>query len=133
LNVFRNIFNNHIFIIIQFVVITGQFVIVQYAGKAFGTVPLNHYQWLVTILIGSLSLPVGLIIRLIPNSCLPESAINEDFKPKISIEKRRWEAAGSKVMQMNIFTTVRKHKPKSLPGSRNNSLASIALQALKKK
>ncbi|CAG8670081.1 16295_t:CDS:10 [Acaulospora morrowiae] len=133
LNVFRNIFNNHIFIIIQFIVIAGQFAIVQFAGTAFGTVPLNHYQWLVTVIIGSLSLPVGLIIRLIPNSCLPESAINEDFKPKVSKEKRLWGAGISDVRtQLKVFRALRKYKGKSIPGSRKNSFANAAHSAIGK-
>ncbi|GBC09425.1 hypothetical protein RclHR1_08850008 [Rhizophagus clarus] len=87
LNVFRNIFNNHVFLIVQFVVILGQFLIVEFGGVAFGTVRLNWYQWLVTVLIGFLSLPIGFIIRLIPNVCIPESILNEDHKPIISQSK----------------------------------------------
>lgn len=86
-NVFKNLFNNHTFIIVQLVVIIGQFIIVEFGGVAFGTVKLNWYQWLVTVLIGLLSLPVGFIIRLIPNACIPESVLNEDHKPIISQQK----------------------------------------------
>jgi Ca2+-transporting ATPase len=89
LNVFKNIFHNHTFIIVQLIVILGQFVIVEFGGVAFGTVRLTWYQWLVTVLIGSLSLPVGFIIRLIPNACIPESILNEDHKPIISQSKMR--------------------------------------------
>ncbi|CAB4486632.1 PMCA-type calcium-translocating P-type ATPase [Rhizophagus irregularis] len=101
LNVFKNVFNNHTFIIVQLIVIIGQFVIVEFGGVAFGTVRLNGYQWLVTVLIGFLSLPVGLCIRLIPNACIPESILNEDHKPIISQSKMRLESAIGEIRTEN--------------------------------
>ncbi|CAH1756465.1 4762_t:CDS:2 [Entrophospora sp. SA101] len=105
LNVFRNIFHNHIFIIVQIVVLGGQFLIVEYGGVAFGTTKLTWYQWLVTVLIGSLSLPIGLIIRLLPNFCVPESILNEDFKPSVSEAKMQWESG---VEKLRVFSKLRK-------------------------
>ncbi|CAG8516926.1 1947_t:CDS:10 [Dentiscutata erythropus] len=119
LNVFYDFFHNYIFIIIQVIVIIGQIFIIQYGGIAFGTTELTWYQWLVTILIGSLSIPVGVIIRLIPNTCIPDSILNEHYKPKVTKEKMLWEHAGHDIMSeikvanaLKIFAAVRKPKQK---------------------
>jgi len=43
-----------------------QVLIIQFGGLAFRTVPLNGTDWFVTVLIGFGSLPLGLILRVIP-------------------------------------------------------------------
>ncbi|CAJ0758428.1 18357_t:CDS:2 [Entrophospora sp. SA101] len=88
-----------------YLVLGGQFLIVEYGGVAFGTTKLTWYQWLVTVLIGSLSLPIGLIIRLLPNFCVPESILNEDFKPSVSEAKMQWESG---VEKLRVFSKLRK-------------------------
>ncbi|CAG8829872.1 24551_t:CDS:1, partial [Racocetra persica] len=104
LNVFANIFQNYTFIIVQIFIILGQFVIVQYGGVAFGTTKLTWYYWLVTVLIGSLSLPVGVIIRLFPNTCVPDHILNEYYRPKVTKEKMLWEQAIHDVRsQLRVF------------------------------
>ncbi|CAG8462122.1 26034_t:CDS:2 [Dentiscutata erythropus] len=67
LNVFKNILSNRLFVVIFLITCIGQFLIVQYGGEhAFQTVPLDIIQWLACIGLGFLSIPVGIIIRLIP-------------------------------------------------------------------
>ncbi|RIA95340.1 PMCA-type calcium-translocating P-type ATPase [Glomus cerebriforme] len=101
LNVFKNIFHNPIFIIVQIVVILGQILIVEFGGVAFGTVRLSWYQWLVTVLIGFLSLPIGFIIRLIPNNCIPERVLNEEHVPIISQAKMQFGSAIEDIKTQN--------------------------------
>ncbi|CAI2162977.1 16735_t:CDS:10 [Funneliformis geosporum] len=114
-NVFKNIFHNHIFIIVQVVVIAGQIGIIEFGGVAFGTVGLNWQQWLTTILIGFLSLPIGIVIRLIPNTCVPESILDEDHKPIVSQGKMQWESAIQDVKtELKIFTALRKPRKNTL-------------------
>ncbi|KAF9323845.1 hypothetical protein BG006_001105 [Podila minutissima] len=113
-NIFKNLHNNKIFILVQFIVLGCQFVIVQYGGQAFKTVPLTGQQWLVTMLIGSLSLPVGLFLRLLPSSLIPESVIShksEERQPLVSPARMRWEGATSQVAnQSHFFEAIRKKK-----------------------
>jgi len=45
---------------------------VQFGGRALKLVPLNYYQHLVCILIGSLSIVWGIIIKTL----IPESILN---------------------------------------------------------
>jgi hypothetical protein len=47
--------------------IGGQILIVFVGGRAFSVVPLSGAQWGISVVLGALSLPVGVIIRLIPD------------------------------------------------------------------
>lgn len=66
LNVFENIFNNVYYILIQFVIIIGQILMVTFGGRALRTHPLSFNQHLGCILIASLSLVVGFIVKILP-------------------------------------------------------------------
>ncbi|RCH80981.1 hypothetical protein CU098_000579, partial [Rhizopus stolonifer] len=95
INILRGVTHDHIFLAIQALVVVSQFLIVQYGGLAFKTVPLTSVQWLYTIGIGSLSIPAGILIRLLPNQ-LPFfwSENNDDeFNHEISYPRLYWETA----------------------------------------
>ncbi|KAF9201242.1 hypothetical protein BGZ49_008533, partial [Haplosporangium sp. Z 27] len=112
LNIFKNLHNNKIFLLVQLIVIGGQFIIVQFGGQAFKTVALSSEQWLITILIGSLSLPVGLVLRLLPSNIVPEAIVShksEVREPLVSTGKLRWEGATTQVdNQRKFFDAIRK-------------------------
>jgi len=76
LNVFAGIYKNAYFICIFIFIAVAQFLIVTFGGDAFKTTSLNAAQWGICILLGFLSLPLGMILRLIPDStfalCLPK-------------------------------------------------------------
>ncbi|KAG0278399.1 hypothetical protein BGZ95_004093 [Linnemannia exigua] len=143
LNVFRNILNNRVFIIVQFVVLAGQIAIVQWGGQAFKTVPLSGKQWILTILIGSLSLPVGLFLRLLPAKVVPEvilPQVPEERQPLVSAARMRWEGAANQViMQGKFFEAIHKKKnPRggsapSLPQQRTALTGELAKDTLWKK
>ncbi|KAG0267940.1 Calcium-transporting ATPase 10, plasma membrane-type, partial [Linnemannia gamsii] len=104
LNIFKNLHNNKIFILVQFVVIGGQYIIVTFGGRAFKTVPLSATQWLTTVLIGSLSLPVGLFLRLLPSYLIPESVLShksEEHKPLINPSRMRLQGATRSIQNQN--------------------------------
>ncbi|OAQ34441.1 PMCA-type calcium-translocating P-type ATPase [Linnemannia elongata AG-77] len=106
LNIFKNLHNNKIFILVQAVVVGGQYVIVTFGGQAFKTVPLNGNQWLTTLLIGSLSLPVGLFLRLLPSYLIPESVLShksEEHQPLISPSMMRLQGATRSIQNQNRF------------------------------
>ncbi|KAF9282591.1 hypothetical protein BGZ68_005867 [Mortierella alpina] len=127
INIFKNLHNNKIFILVQFIVVGFQFIIVQFGGQAFKTTPLTGQQWLITILIGSLSLPVGLCLRLIPAHVIPESVIShqsEERKPLVSSAKLRWEGAASHTAsQGHFFEAIRKNKQGGHPSRRQQEAA----------
>lgn len=74
-NVFEGITHNWFFILILLIMIGGQTMIIFVGGVAFKVTRLNGAQWAYSIVLGFLSLPVGMIVRLIPDElvskCVP--------------------------------------------------------------
>lgn len=97
LNILRGIAHDYLFLAIQAFVIVGQILIIQYGGLAFKTVPLSMNQWICTVAIGSLSIPAGILIRLLPPDIMPwlwsHSNNDEEFKHTVSYARLRWESA----------------------------------------
>ncbi|PVI02519.1 calcium-translocating P-type ATPase [Periconia macrospinosa] len=92
-NVFEGITHNWFFIIILCIMIGGQTMIVFVGGAAFQVVRINGAQWGYSVVLGALSLVVGVIIRLIPDElvrrCIPaffhrkktpEIAVSDEFQ-----------------------------------------------------
>ncbi|KAF3043840.1 hypothetical protein E8E11_005441 [Didymella keratinophila] len=75
-NVFEGITHNWFFIGILLIMIGGQTMIVFVGGVAFSVTRLNGPQWGYSIVLGFLSLPVGMIVRAIPDElirrCIPD-------------------------------------------------------------
>lgn len=70
LNIFEGILKNYWFIGIQFVIVGGQVMIVWVGGAAFSVFRLNGAQWGYSVVLGLLSLPVAVILRLIPDELI---------------------------------------------------------------
>ncbi|KEF52838.1 Ca2+-transporting ATPase [Exophiala aquamarina CBS 119918] len=66
-NIFEGILKNWWFIGIQFVIVGGQCLIMFVGGEAFSINRINGAQWGYSIVLGALSMPVAVIIRLIPD------------------------------------------------------------------
>ena len=66
INIFQGIFNNGYYIFIQLIIIGGQMLMVTFGGRALRTHPLTLKQHLGCIAIASLSLVVGILVRLLP-------------------------------------------------------------------
>jgi len=94
-NVFEGITHNWFFIVILLIMICGQTMIIFVGGVAFKVTRLNGAQWGYSIVLGFLSLPVGMIVRLIPDE-LVRRCIPEFFKRKrtpeviVSDEDYQW-------------------------------------------
>lgn len=74
MNVFKGLFKNVLFIAIILFTVGAQFCIVEFGGEFVRTVSLTQDQWVKCVLLGSLSLPLGGLMRLIP---VPEN--KKDF------------------------------------------------------
>jgi Ca2+-transporting ATPase len=61
---------NYFFMAINVVMVGGQVMIVYVGGKAFSVERLNGAQWAYSIVLGALSIPVGVLIRMIPDELL---------------------------------------------------------------
>ncbi|KAL8895461.1 MAG: hypothetical protein Q9207_008165 [Kuettlingeria erythrocarpa] len=68
LNIFEGVQRNYFFIGIQFIIVAGQVMIVMVGGRAFSTVRLDGRQWAYCLILGLISLPVAIILRLIPDT-----------------------------------------------------------------
>lgn len=80
-NIFEGMHRNAFFIFINVIMIGGQIMIIFVGGAAFSVKPLNGAQWGYSIVLGFLSLPIGVIIRCIPDELI-ERCIPERFKRK---------------------------------------------------
>ncbi len=86
LNVFKHTFNNKIFLLIIGFTVVFQFIMVQFLGKFAHTVPLSKEQWLITVSIGFMSLPIAAIVKLIP---VPESSSGASSQVKELSDERQ--------------------------------------------
>eukprot|EP01027_Heterolobosea_sp_BB2_P011325 GEZU01016496.1.p1 GENE.GEZU01016496.1~~GEZU01016496.1.p1 ORF type:complete len:1059 (-),score=425.58 GEZU01016496.1:268-3444(-) len=78
-NVFSGIHKSYPFLGIWALTAVVQALIVEFGGRFTHTTGLTWYQWLITIGIASLSLPLGLIVRCIP---VPDRPPGKPPKPK---------------------------------------------------
>lgn len=59
-------FESWIFLAVVFSSVAFQAVIVEFLGAFASTVPLNWQLWVLSVLIGVVSLPVGAVLKCIP-------------------------------------------------------------------
>jgi len=88
-NIFEGITRNWFFIGINVVMVGGQVMIIFVGGKAFNVVRLNGAQWAYSIVLGFLSIPIGAVIRLVPDELLlrliPEYMKRRPSGPELTI------------------------------------------------
>jgi P-type Ca2+ transporter type 2C len=70
INVLSGIPQNSLFIIIMVVMVSCQTLIIFFGGAAFSVQRLNGQQWLISIALGFLSIPAGVLIRVVPNDLI---------------------------------------------------------------
>lgn len=67
LNIFEGITTNYWFIGINFIIVGGQILIIFVGGVAIGVTPLNGIQWAVCLICAVVTLPVGVLLRYLPD------------------------------------------------------------------
>ena len=122
MNIFEGILRNYFFVGIQFIIIGGQILIVFLGGDAFSTHRLNRAQWGYSVVLGLLSIPVAVMIRMIPDDLIRKmipSWFIRKATPKllVSDEERQseWNAALEEIREELTFM-------KMLRGGRLNVL-----------
>ncbi|KAL8308822.1 hypothetical protein RB593_006906 [Gaeumannomyces tritici] len=70
LNILKGVFKNYWFLGVNTIIIGGQILIIFIGGDAFKITPLDGKEWGMSIGLGAMSLPVGALIRLIPDRWL---------------------------------------------------------------
>lgn len=66
LNMFVDISNNYMFLVVSVITFAIQVLLISKGGRFVQTTPLTIYQWLITIALGAITIPVGVLMRLIP-------------------------------------------------------------------
>ncbi|KAK1427763.1 hypothetical protein QVD17_16457 [Tagetes erecta] len=65
-NVITGMFDSWVFMLVMVCTVTFQIIIVELLGTFASTVPLSANLWLASVLMGSVSLPVGAVLKYIP-------------------------------------------------------------------
>ncbi|KAF2154889.1 calcium-translocating P-type ATPase [Myriangium duriaei CBS 260.36] len=87
-NVFEGLTRNKFFIGINLIIMGGQILIVYVGGSAFSVTRLNGAQWGYSVVLGALSLPVGIIMRLLPDELITgmvPASFKHHKKPKVVV------------------------------------------------
>lgn len=96
LNILEGVHRNWFFIGIQFIIVAGQIMIVEVGGAAFSTHRLRGAQWAYSVVLGFISIPVAMILRLISDDwvrrCIPSWFVHKAApKVLVSDEERQYE------------------------------------------
>jgi hypothetical protein len=65
-DVFSDLLTNHMFLGVSVVTAMLQILLIFFGGEFLGVSPLTQNQWLVTVALGVIALPVGIIMRFYP-------------------------------------------------------------------
>ncbi|XP_062180012.1 probable calcium-transporting ATPase 6, plasma membrane-type [Phragmites australis] len=76
INVFRGILKNWIFVSILIATVIFQMIIVEFLGTFANTVPLSWELWLLSVILGSVSMIISVILK-----CIPVESRKTDVKP----------------------------------------------------
>lgn len=122
LNILEGVHRNYFFIGIQFIIVAGQIMIIFVGGRAFSTVRLNGKLWAYSLILGLVSIPVAMLLRLIPDEYVG-NIIPHGFRRKATPELRisdterqyEWNPALVEIKEELSFL-------KKLRGGRLNSL-----------
>ncbi|KAK4701418.1 P-type Ca2+ transporter type 2C, partial [Phenoliferia sp. Uapishka_3] len=117
LNVFTGILKNYYFIAIFAIMVGGQIIIVEFGGSAFQVVRVGGRDWGVAIVLGFLSLPLAVLVRLLPPEPFERFMIRLRLYPdpnaplptsSPSAEERQWgEGIGKVIDNLNTFSQIR--------------------------
>lgn len=93
---FEGLHRNPFFIGVNIIIIIGQVLIIFFGGSALSVTRLNAAQWAVSLLLGFLTLPAGIIVRLIPDDFVRELfTIGVDTKSSAEFPVSQVSAGGS--------------------------------------
>jgi Ca2+-transporting ATPase len=139
-DIFEGVHRNPFFIGINLIMIGGQVMIIFIGGRAFSVKRLNAAQWAYSIILGALSLPIAVIIRLIPDELIrkliphrwqhketPDVVVSDDeprFEWNPALVEIREELAFLKKVRRGRLNAVKfklQHPREIIPGSRNGS------------
>ncbi|KAK0631152.1 hypothetical protein B0T17DRAFT_241918 [Bombardia bombarda] len=102
LNILEDVTKNPFFIAINIVIVAGQVLIVTYGGAALSVTNLTAAEWGASLLLGFLSIPIGILIRLIPDNlirwCMGRNPSKATAAPPAVEEVSSWNQAIDNVL-----------------------------------
>lgn len=103
-NILKGLANNWIFIGIWIGTVITQILIVFFGGVAFNTTPIGWKLWAVSVAVGFVSIPLGVLIRL-----LPDWESREPERVYMSRERLQWQAAAQEIRRgLSVFHALRR-------------------------
>ncbi|KAF3917116.1 hypothetical protein ABW20_dc0106007 [Dactylellina cionopaga] len=88
-NIFEGVHRNWFFILINVIMVGGQVMIVFIGGAALSVVRLNGAQWAISLILGAISLLIGVVIRLVPDpvfkKLLPKAMYRDRKTPDLFV------------------------------------------------
>ncbi|KAI5476993.1 Ca2+-transporting ATPase [Pseudohyphozyma bogoriensis] len=117
LNVFVGILKNYYFLAIFCIMVGGQAIIVEFGGAAFQVKSIGWRDWVISIIVGALSLPLAVLIRLLPPGPFERFMIKWKLYPDPNAklptespasEEQQWNEGISKVIDnLNTYSKIR--------------------------
>jgi Ca2+-transporting ATPase len=96
-NILEGVWQNKFFMFINVIMVGGQILIVFVGGRAFSVTRLNGPQWGYSIVLGALSLPFAIILRLIPDRLIGKlipPRLRPGLVPEVVVTDSESAAAG---------------------------------------
>ncbi|KAF2265811.1 calcium-translocating P-type ATPase [Lojkania enalia] len=146
-NILEGIHHNYFFMAIFLIMVGGQTMIVFIGGRAFSVTRINGAQWAYSVVLGSLSIPIGMIIRLLPDEAIrwcipsfmkrkrtPEVVVSDEYQWNQGLLEVREELAFIKKVRGGRLSNLkfkvqhpreifsRSRSSYSLPGTPNNGV-----------
>ncbi|EFR01495.1 calcium-transporting ATPase [Nannizzia gypsea CBS 118893] len=145
INIFEGLLRNRWFVGIQFIIVGGQVLIIFVGGQAFSVERLGGRDWGISLILGLISIPVGVLIRMIPDSfirmLIPSYFRRKQDKPQVYIsdeeQRYEWNPALEEIRdqltflkkvrggRLNLLKYKLQHPETLIPRSRSNSKSSV--------
>ncbi|EGU11290.1 putative Calcium-transporting ATPase [Rhodotorula toruloides ATCC 204091] len=118
LNIFVGIHRNIWFMLIFVIMVGGQALIVNVGGAAFQVVRIGGRDWAISIIIGLISLPIAVLLRMIPPEPVERFMVRAHLYPDLSktdlpsvnkaAEEYKWaEGIQRAIDGLKVYSTVR--------------------------
>ncbi|GJJ68799.1 P-type Ca2+ transporter type 2B [Entomortierella parvispora] len=126
LNIFSGAIKNRYFSVIFVIMVVLQILIIEFGGAAFKTQSLDGVQWLICVLLGLLSIPVGVMIRLTPDGIFGgiKDWVNNSSPVQSGLPNFESYPANHEMGRVNSIpvSVGSHHRTNSLTGSINNNV-----------
>ncbi len=84
-NPFKGVFSNHVFLGVIFITVCFQIILIEFGDEFLKTAPLTWDQWLVSVALGAIGLPVGVLMRFIPVKEDPNSFFDNSHSSEVAV------------------------------------------------